>query len=506
MATKSLTNAKAITINGKAVKQIKDLGKDSVIWSASGDITINDTFIGNGESLFFSPAAENVSRAIVRGTCSLSSETATPENPAVMSCNNGEMQFVDGVLEVSGSPSYFDINEDRANPVDLFGWGYADEQNLQTGVITRKVMVSAMRASWGWVTQSVSGASYFALPKADYPLLVCTHFHQVGTATPANVGEWCEGAGDYLLFNYDGTNDDIVAFEDYLEDCYLANEAVICLTKRLIDITENEQPFAVAAVKGLNRIEYTANDDSNVVLKYRALYPADNKIWYETTDGTEYLTIRNQGGGFKNDLGESISFVSSKYLGNNIWEEEYDEKLKQVSSAQFRGAGFPTAKLKRIWLPQTLFTGSTPFFRLELVYNIPTLENVYTTPSIWDLNKENTWSDIFSASRGNLKINVRLRSSNSYRNFFIATGRSVLDVTLVNDNFTFDISSSPTKAHCTHFIWRWQGNVSNFRNLINAAQMPKFNYFLPEKYEGVKNRPNYNVAKFKVFPIPDCWL
>lgn len=332
--------------NGKQIISIKD-ADDKVLWSAGGAVEVDDLWIGDGESVFFSKRTQPLAQAIVRGGCHISVDNPTPDNIGTIVCNNGEVSMSnEGVISVSGSPSYFDLNESRYNLPNLFGGlGVQDEYNMLTGVITRNAQVYALRGSMDWVEQSIEGQSYFALPTASYKVIISTHFHQVGTNTPANVGEFVERNG-YYVFNYDGVNDNIADFEDYLDECYAAGEAVLVVGARFVSITEQDDAFDLQQINGRNEVKLFVNDEySTIALKYKALYPPNNEIWAETTDGTKpiYEVARDA---LDNNLTATTEDTPSIY--GTAFKTTYNGEVAKCIGYFLR------AKIKRVWFPQSV--------------------------------------------------------------------------------------------------------------------------------------------------------
>lgn len=271
--------------NGKQIVSIKD-ADGKVLWSAGGAVEVDDLWVGDGESVFFSKRTQPLAQAIVRGGCHISVDNPTPDNIGTIVCNNGEVSMSnEGVISVSGSPSYFDLNESRYNLPDLFGGlGVQDEYNMLTGAITRNAILYALRGSMDWVSQSIEGQSYFALPTSSYSVIICTHFHECAPTTLPAVGQYVI-RNNYYVFNYDGTNSDIVEWENYLDECYAAGEAVLVVGKKSVSTTETDDAFDLQQINGRNEVTLFVNDEySTIALKYKALYPPNNEIWYATSD------------------------------------------------------------------------------------------------------------------------------------------------------------------------------------------------------------------------------
>ena len=151
------------------------------------------------------------------------------------------------------------IAPQTADAVDLYGVGsYADEQDIISGAITRRVAIKVLD---GTETISTSNACY-TLPIADRvtskTALLCSHFpYSTKTSSQTEDETIISFSSTNIGFRYDACADK-TAFSGWLKAQYAAGTPVIVIYPLAEETTESTDPQSLTTVAGTNTIIVSA--------------------------------------------------------------------------------------------------------------------------------------------------------------------------------------------------------------------------------------------------------
>lgn len=199
----------------------------------------------------------------------------TPYNPIPIKCNNGEIKvnsqgqvYVDGTTEtitVTGT----NFNGGTATCENLFSAGeYADEQEVLSGAVTRKVGILILDGTENW--GGSSDQNFFTLAKSEItpaPIatvanVLCTHFKN------SNSYATTEGriylGNTYLNINLnniggDKTSQERADFVQWLADKYNSGDPVIVVYPLKEDAPETVLPQSLLTKSGNNSLQITGS-------------------------------------------------------------------------------------------------------------------------------------------------------------------------------------------------------------------------------------------------------
>ena len=175
-------------------------------------------------------------------------------------------------LEVVGTPETVTVGLQTATVVDLFGvGGYADTQDIISGLVTRRVGIRVLGGTEGWAMQSLgySTDAIDGFPSTEF-IPLCSHFIGV-KKTPSQNGRvrMYYGSGDVAqcCFYVDGANfPSVESWETFLSAQYAEGTPVIIVYPLAEEVPESVAAQTLNLAEGNNTITSTANV-SNIQLE-----------------------------------------------------------------------------------------------------------------------------------------------------------------------------------------------------------------------------------------------
>ena len=126
-----------------------------------------------------------------------------------------------------------------ANVETLFAVGdYADEQNINTGVITRRVGVKVLDGTENWMLNNNRFRVQSLVPVSESNVMACSHFAFTGNLTTDNT-IYRAPESSWVQVRYDTANNDVTTFTNFLKAQYANGTPVIIVYPLATETTEN---------------------------------------------------------------------------------------------------------------------------------------------------------------------------------------------------------------------------------------------------------------------------
>lgn len=167
-------------------------------------------------------------------------------------------------LGVAGTPEVLSVAGQTASVANLYAVGdYKDEQDLISGVVTRKVGVKVFDGTEAFTISGTAFRTAELSDKAANTKVICSHFNgdvapSAAVSSMPDLSVKGYGPNEAIFFKYSAITT-VADFKAFLADQYAAGTPVIVLYPLAEEATESVTPQRLATVKGTNTVSTVAN-------------------------------------------------------------------------------------------------------------------------------------------------------------------------------------------------------------------------------------------------------
>lgn len=171
------------------------------------------------------------------------------------------------VLTVVGTPEVLSVAGQTASVANLYAVGdYRDEQDLISGVVTRRVGVKVLDGTENWsYYQTSGGVSQFRITRrimeqrlSKKSPVVCSHY-DTQLVDADGVAYLQSAFGEAYLYICDNRYTSGVDFKAHIAEQYAAGTPVIVMYQLAEEVAESVTPQRLMTVKGTNTVSTVAN-------------------------------------------------------------------------------------------------------------------------------------------------------------------------------------------------------------------------------------------------------